>query len=99
MKPNFYKFGNKLNSIYLNLNQKVSYQQYCAQNLSSGDRLDRAVQEWPNNKLLVKFKKEVAQKQIAFVDLAKIKGLHSDAVKRQQTMNKNSLTIKHIFII
>lgn len=98
MKPNFYKFGNKLNSIYLNLNQKISYRQYCAQNSSSGDRLDRAVQEWPNNKLLVKFKKEVAQEQIALVDLAKIKGLHSEAVKRQQTILLRSLKFRIIAV-
>ena len=98
MKPNFYKFGNKLNSIYLNLNRKVSYRQYSAQNSSSDDRLDCAVQEWPNNKLLVKFKKEVAQEQIALVDLAKIKGLHSEAVKRQQTILLRSLKFRIVAV-
>ena len=98
MKPNFYKFRNKLNSIHLNLNQKVSYRQFCAQNSLSGDRLDRAVQEWPKNKLLVKFKQEVAQEQIALVDLAKIKGLHSEAVKRKQTILLRSLKFRIIAV-
>ena len=98
MKSNFYRFGNKLNSIYHNLNQKVSYRQYCAQDSPSGDRLKCAVQEWPNNKFLVKFKREVIQEQIALVDLAKIKGLHSKAVKRQQTILLRSLKFRIIAV-
>lgn len=39
-KPSYYKFGNKLNWINLNLNLKGSCRQFCAQNSLLGDRLD-----------------------------------------------------------
>jgi len=97
-KPSSYKFGNKLNSIYLNLNLKGNYRQFCAQNSSFGDRLDNVAREWPNNKLLVKFKREVTQEQIALVDLAKLKGLHDQAVKRRQTILLKSLKFRIIAV-
>lgn len=94
----FCKLGNKLNSIYLNLNQKVSYRQYCAQDSSLDERLNITVQEWPSSKLLVKFKREVTQEQMTLVDLAKTKGLHSKAVKRQQTIFLRSLKFRIIAV-
>ena len=97
-KPSFYRFGNKLNSIYLNLNLKVSYRQFCAQNSSLVDRLNNAAQKWPNNKLLVKFKNKVTQEQIALVDLAKPKGLHDKAVKRRQTILLRSLKFRIVAV-
>lgn len=97
-QSNVFIFENMLNSLYLNLNQKVSYRQYCAQNLPSGDRLNCAIREWPNSKLLVKFKEEVTQEQIALVDLAKLKGLHSEAVKRRQTILLRSLKFRVIAV-
>jgi RNA-directed DNA polymerase len=80
------------------LNRKVNYRQYCAQNLPSGERLDCAVRKWPNNKLLLKLKEEVTQKQIALVDLAKLKGLRSEAVKRRQTTLLRSLKFRVIAV-
>lgn len=98
MKPSFYKFGNKLNSIHLNLNLKGSCRQFCAQNSQLGDRRGNAVREWPNNKLLVKFKSEVTQEQIALVDLAKFKGLDDKAVKRRQIILLRSLKFRIIAV-
>jgi hypothetical protein len=63
-----------------------------------GDKLDRVVREWPNSNLLVKFKKEVTQEQVALVDLAKLKGLHSEAVKKCQTILLKSLKFRVIAV-
>lgn len=97
-RPSSYKFGNKLNSIHLNLNLKASCREFCAQNSPLSDRPDNAAREWPNNKLLVKFKREVTQEQIALVNLAKLKGLHDKAVKRRQTILLRSLKFRIIAV-
>jgi RNA-directed DNA polymerase len=97
-KPNLLKFGEKLNSIYLNLNQKVSYRCYCAQNLLNDNRLNDSIREWPDNKTLLKLKNEVAQEQIALVDLAKHNGLHDEVVKRCQTILLRSLKFRIIAV-
>jgi hypothetical protein len=97
-KPNLFKFGNKLNSIYLNLNRKGYYRWYCAQNSFNNDRLNCTIREWPNNKILLRFKNEVIQEQIALVDLAKLKCLYSDVVKRRQTILLKSLKFRIIAV-
>jgi group II intron reverse transcriptase/maturase len=97
-KPNLFKLGNKLNSIYLNLNRKGYYRWYCAQNSSKNDRLNYTIREWPNNKILLRFKNEVIQEQIALVDLAKLNGLYSDVVKRRQTILLKSLKFRIIAV-
>lgn len=94
-KPNLFKFGKKkLNSIYLNLNRKVSYRWYSTQNSANADRLSNTIQEWPDNKILLKIKQEVIQKQVALVDLAKCNGLHHKIVKKQQTILLKSLKFR-----
>ena len=80
MKPNLNKFGEKLNSIYLNLNRRLSYRCYSAQDFSIENRLGCNIQEWPDNKILLKLKNKVTQEQIALVDLAKHNGLFDETV-------------------
>ena len=98
MKPNFNKFGEKLNSIYLNLNRKISYRCYSAQNLSNDDRLTCSIREWPDNKTLLKLKNEVTQEQIALVDLAKTNGLYDETVSKRQSILLRSLTFRIIAV-
>ena len=93
-KPSFLKFGKKLNSIHLNLNRKVSYRWYCAQDLSNDDRLNYTLREWPDNKTLLKIKNEVIQEQIALVDLAKCNGLYNQVIKKRQTILLKSLKFR-----
>ena len=97
-KPNLLKFGEKLNSIYSNLNRKVSYRSYSVQDLFNDDRLTCNLRKWPSNKTLLKFKNEVTQDQIALVDLAKINGLHDETVKRRQTILLRSLKFRIIAV-
>jgi RNA-directed DNA polymerase len=97
-KPNLLKFGEKLNSLYLNLNRKVSYRCYCAQDSSNDDRLSCSIREWPDIKTLLKLKKEVAQEQIALVGLAKLNGLHDESVKKRQSILLRSLKFRIIAV-
>lgn len=98
MKPNLNKFGEKLNSIYFNLNRRVSYRCYSAQDFSSENRLGCNIQEWPNNKILLKLKNEVTQEQIALVDLAKHNGLYDETVSKRQTLLLRSLKFRIIAV-
>lgn len=98
MKPNLNKFGEKLNSIYFNLNRRVSYRCYSAQDFSSENRLGCNIQEWPNNKILLKFKNEVTQEQIALVDLAKHNGLYDKTASKRQTLLLRSLKFRIIAV-
>lgn len=98
MKPNLFKFGEKLNSIYLNLNLRVSYRCYSAQDFSIENRLGCNIQEWPDNKTLLKLKNEVTQEQIALVDLAKHNGLYDEAVSKRQTILLRSLKFRIIAV-
>lgn len=98
MKPNLFKFGERLNSIYLNLNQKISYRSYSAQDFSIENRLVCKIQEWPDNTTLLKFKNEVTQEQIALVDLAKHNGLYYKAVSKRQTILLRSLNFRIIAV-
>jgi RNA-directed DNA polymerase len=98
VKPNLNKFGEKLNSIYLNLNRKVSYRCYSAQNFSIENRLGCNIQEWPDNIILLKLKNEVTQEQITLVDLAKLNGLYNKAVSKRQTILLRSLKFRIIAV-
>ena len=84
MKSNLNKFGEKLNSICLNLNRRVSYRCYSAQDFSIENRLGCNIQEWPDNKILLKLKNKITQKQIVLVDLAKHNGLYDETVSKRQ---------------
>lgn len=97
-KPNFNKFGKKLNSIYLNLNRKISCRWYCAQNSSNNDRLNYTIREWLDNKTLLKIKNEVIQEQMALVGLAKSNGLHKKIVKKRQIIFLKSLKFRIIAV-
>ena len=98
MKPNLFKFGERLNSIYLNLNQKISYRSYSAQDFSIENRLVCKIQEWPDNTTLLKLKNEVTQEQIALVNLAKHNGLYYAAVSKRQTILLRSLNFRIIAV-
>ena len=97
-RPGFYKLGEKLNSVYLNSDRKVSYRYYCAQDSFNVDRLNNSIREWPNNKVLLKLKSEVTQEQIALVDLAKSNGLYYNDVKNFQIRLMKSLKFRIIAV-
>lgn len=97
-KPNLLKFGEKLNLIYLNLNRKVSYRCYNAQDLSNDDRLNYNIWKWSDNKILSKLKNEIIQEQIALVDLAKINGLYDETVRKRQIILLRSLKFRIIAV-
>ena len=97
-EPNLLMFGKKLNSIYLNLNRKISYRCYNTQNSSNDDRLTCNIQGWPDNKTLLKLENRVTREQIALVDLAKTNGLYDKTVKKYQLVLLKSLTFRIIAV-
>ena len=80
------------------MNRRVSYRCYSAQDFSIENRLGCNIQEWPDNKILLKLKNEVTQEQIALVDLAKHNGLFDEIVSKRQTILLRSLKFRIIAV-
>ena len=80
------------------MNRRVSYRCYSAQDFSIENRLGCNIQEWPDNKILLKLKNEVTQERIALVDLAKHNGLYDKIVSKRQTILLRSLKFRIIAV-